>query len=127
MRRVVSLALLVFTFPFAWANDPNEVVRSPEVLKKVLSPNTKQVSALKVVDAKFGGLLTKLRAKSPSDYVIQRDALNEKYTRQFMAVLSPIQKSNYKKLIRSLRQGYIEDHPEVDADNNFIWGGANLL
>ncbi len=127
MRRVVSLVLLMCTFAFALANDPNEVVRTPQGLKKVLAPTPKQTAALKSLDAKFGSLLTKLRAKSPSDYIVERDALNEKYTREFFAVLSPIQKSNYRKYIRALRQGYIKDHPEVDADNIFIWGGANLV
>jgi hypothetical protein len=118
---------LACLFSVALASDPNEVVRPPSALAKTISPTGKQVTLLKALDSKFGGQLAKLRAKQSADYTVLRDALNEKYTREIVAALTPVQKSSYRKFIRSLRQSYIKSHPEVDADGIFIWGGANLV
>ena len=118
---VAMLSLSVF------ATDANEVVRRPKDLAKCLNATEKQAVALKAVDTKFEALLNKLRKDAPKDYTISRDTLNEQYTKQFLSKLSPIQKSNYRKFIRSLRENYIKTHPEVDADSIIIWGGANLL
>ncbi len=127
MRRNLLIVGLIALGALAWGNDPNEVLRLKEDTFKPLKATSSELAQLHKVDEKFGGLLAKLRKQHPSDYLIKRDLLNEQYTKDFMTAMSPIQKSTYRKYIRSLRQGYIKAHPLVDADNIFIWGGANLL
>ena len=128
MLRIASImAASLFALTFALASDPNEVLRTPEDTYKPLKATKIQADSLHKIDAKFGLLLEKLRKDKSNDYSIKRDALNDKYTHEFMGAMTPIQKSSYRKYVRSLRQSYIKAHPEVDADNIFIWGGANLL
>jgi hypothetical protein len=126
MRSLLAIATLAM-FAIGLATDPNEVLRSKEDTYKPLKASKAQAEALHKIDDKFGAQLEKLRKEKPADYTIKRDALNDKYTRAFMGAMTQIQKSDYKKYIRSLRQGYIKAHPDVDADNIFIWGGSNLL
>ncbi|MDR3688545.1 MAG: hypothetical protein P4L46_04140 [Fimbriimonas sp.] len=127
MRRLALCLVLVGSFVLALAEDANEVMRTTEDVYKPLHATKSVAEAMHKIDAKFGSQLTKLRHDHPADYLIKRDALNEKYTHDFMGAMSPVQKSTYRKYIRSLRQSYIKAHPDVDADNIFIWGGANLL
>lgn len=111
----------------AFGADPYEVVRSQDATYKVLKATKAEAKAFHDIDKEYGVHLAKLRKQHPTDYTFKRDSLNELYTREFMKPMTAIQKSDYRKLIRSLRQGFIKDHPLVDADNIFIWGGANLL
>lgn len=127
MCRVVCLAFAVLATSITFATDPNEIMRTPEDTYKPLKATKLQADNLHKIDAKYGTLLEKLRKDKPADYSIKRDALNEKYTHDFMGAMGQIQKSTYRKYIRALRQTYIKAHPDVDADNIFIWGGANLL
>jgi len=127
MKRIGIIFLLFLLVIIATASDVNEVLRAKEDTYKPLKLTKLQESTLHKLDDKYGSELEKLRKSRPSDYVIKRDSLNEKYTRAFMSEMSPIQKSTYRKYIRSLRQNYRKAHPEIDADNIFIWGGANLL
>ena len=127
MNRLGALLIALILCVIAIASDPNEVLRTKEDTYKPLKTTKPKDDALHKIDDKFGADLEKLRKNKPSDYLIKRDALNEKYTKAFMAEMTPIQKSTYRKYIRSLRQTYIKAHPDVDADNIFIWGGANLL
>jgi|GEM_PF-1953074 hypothetical protein len=126
MRRVF-LALLTGLTCLAVATDANEVIRSKDETYKPLLATKVQADALHRIEDRYTSQLTKLRKDKPNDYLIQRDTLNEKFTKEFMLGMTPIQKSTYRKYIRSLRQGYRKAHPDVDADNIFIWGGANLL
>ena len=107
--------------------DPNEVLRTREDTYKLLKGAKQQVEQLHKIDEKYGPMLAKLRKDKPTDYTVKRDAMNLKYTHDFMALMTPIQKSDYRKYIRSLRQKYMKEHPSVDGDNVFIWGGANIL
>ena len=127
MWRVAFIPMAFVLFCLALANDPNEVVRSREETYKQLQANKTQADLFHKIDDKYGAPLAKLRKERPSDYLIKRDAQNEKYTHDFMGAMSPVQKSTYRKYVRNLRQTYIKAHPDVDADNIFIWGGANLL
>ncbi len=127
MFRVACLACAVLATSIVLAADPNEVLRTPEDTYKPLHATKNQADNLHKIDAKYGALLEKLRKDKPTDYSIKRDALNDKYTHDFMGAMTPIQKSSYRKYIRTLRQTFIKAHPELDADNIFIWGGANLL
>lgn len=127
MRRTALLTLALLVTAVVAASDPNEVLRTKEDTYKPLKATKAQTEALHKVDDKYGAQLEKLRKEKPSNYTIKRDALNDRYTRDFMGTLTPIQKSTYRKYVRTLRQSYIKAHPEVDADNIFIWGGANLL
>jgi hypothetical protein len=127
MHRVAFLLLLGSVTALSVASDANEVLRTKEDTYKPLKATKQQADVLHKIDDKYGVMLAKLRKDKPADYTIKRDALNDKYTRDFMAAMTPIQKSTYRKYVRSLRQSYIKAHPEVDADNIFIWGGSNLL
>ena len=126
MKRV-AVFLSLFFISIALASDPNEVLRTADGTYKPLAATKSQAEALRKIDAKYDALLAKLRKDKPADYGIKRDSLNEKYTHDFIGAMTPIQKSNYRKYVRSLRQGYIKAHPEIDADNIFIWGAANVL
>ena len=125
--RVLYLSFLVALASVASAVDANEVVRGKGETYKPLLATKVQAEALHRIEDRYTGLLEKLRKDKQSDYIVQRDSLNEKFTKEFVGAMSPIQKSTYRKFIRSLKQGYRKAHPDVDADNIFIWGGANLL
>jgi hypothetical protein len=127
MLRPLCLSIAMLTLALAPATDPNEVLRTAGDTYASLKATKAQTIILHKIEDKFGSTLAKLRKENPSDYLIKRDALNDKFTREFMAAMTPIQKSAYRKVVRSLRQGFIKTHPDVDADNIFIWGGANLL
>lgn len=126
MNRAILLSILLVT-GLAAASDLNEVPRSKEDTYKLLKATGLQAEALHKIDGKYEPLLAKLRKEKPADYTVQRDALNDKYSREFMGAMTPIQKSSYRKYVRSLRQAFIKTHPDVDADNIFIWGGANII
>jgi hypothetical protein len=124
---MAPLSIAICIVALAMANDPNEVSRTKEDTYKPLKATKAQTEALHKIDDKYGIMLAKLRKDNPADYTVKRDALNDKYTHDFIGALTPIQKSTYRKYVRSLRQNYIKAHPEVDADNIFIWGGANIV
>ncbi len=127
MLRAASLAIALMGSTLVLASDPNEVLRSREDTYKPLHALKAQLDKLHKLDDKYGKYLEKLRISKPKDYLIQRDGLNELYTREFTGCLDLKQRSTYRKYIRSLREKYIKSHPEVDADNIFIWGGANIV
>jgi hypothetical protein len=127
MSRNLLFLLLLLVASLASASDANEVLRTPADTYKQLHLAKNQVTMLEKIDGKFGTLLAKLRKEKPNDYLAKRDALNEKYTREFTGAMNIIQKSSYRKYVRSLRQAYMKAHPDVDGDNIFIWGAANLL
>jgi len=127
MLRAIAVCFAISTLATAFASDPNEVLRTREDTYKPLKATKAQADALHKLDDKYGALLDKLRKEKPADYGVKRDSLNDKYTHEFLGGMTPIQKSTYRKYVRSLRQAYIKAHPDVDADNIFIWGGANIL
>lgn len=127
MRGALPFLVVLVLNGIAVASDPNEVGRSTPEVFKLLQPTKAQAAALHKIDAKFDAQLAKLRKAGASDYSIKRDTLNDKYTHDFLGAMTPEQKSAYRKFVRTLRQTYMKAHPDVDPDNVFIWGGANIL
>ncbi len=129
MLRGFFFGLVLVGFSLAAASDLNEVLRTREGTYGPLGASKVQTARLVKIDEGYGKLLAKLRKEKPAEYLVKRDALNEKYTkeRSVGAFESECSKASVQKYVRGLRQGFMKSHPDVDGDNVFIWGGANLL
>ncbi len=128
VSRCLAACLALFLVAIGAAQlDSNEVDRTIAQTYKLLKVNRTEAQVLGRVEAVYRSQLAELHRKRPSDYLVKRDTLNSKYTHDFLAKLTPDQKSIYRKYIRSLRQAYIKAHKDVDPDNIYIWGGADIL
>ena len=127
MTRKVLLLIAVGLSVNALATDVNEIIRPIDTTIKSIKALKPQATKLQKVNKDYSMPLAKLQSEKPSGYTLKRDELNEKYTHALTELLTPLQKSSYRKMIRSIRQEFIRSHPEIDADNIFIWGGANIL
>jgi len=55
------------------------------------------------------------------------DSLNRKYTKAILAAMTDDQKLTYLKAVYAEVKDFLQEHPEISADEVFVWGGAYAI